>query len=113
LLFSSRAISQSGTLSDEQVIANVDSALGRLVRDDYEYMVWVAWKEGFARYIENRIRRRYGLEPNLGGREQPFDRVTFYNGGEKLITYLAAQRGGKFPDVRELFGEMFALPEGK
>jgi hypothetical protein len=32
LLFSFRAISQSGTLSDEQVIANVDSALGRLER---------------------------------------------------------------------------------
>ena len=29
------------------------------------------------------------------------------------MTYLAAQHGGIFPDVRELFGEMFALPEGK
>jgi Na+/alanine symporter len=40
-------------------------------------------------------------------------RVTFYYGGEKLMTYLSAQRGGIFPDVTELFGEMFALPEVK
>jgi hypothetical protein len=39
--------------------------------------------------------------------------VTFYYGGERLMTYLSAQRGGTFPDVRELFGEVFALPEGK
>ena len=85
----------------------------RLARDDYEYMVWVEWKEGFARYIENRIRLRYNLEPNAGGREEPFDRVTFYYGGEELIAYLAAQRGGILPDVRELFGEMFTLSERK
>jgi hypothetical protein len=84
-----------------------------LGRDDYEYMVWVEWKEGFARYIENKIRLRYGLDPNSGGREQPYGRVTFYYGGERLMTYLSAQRGGTFPDVRELFGEVFALPEGK
>jgi hypothetical protein len=85
----------------------------RLARDDYEYMVWVEWKEGFARYIENKIRRRYDLEQNPGGREQPYGRVSFYYGGEGLIAYLAARHGGIFPDVGELFGEMFALPEGK
>lgn len=85
----------------------------RLAQDDYEYMVWVEWKEGFARYIENKIRLRYSLEPNLAGREQPYGRVTFYYGGEKLMLYFSAQRGGIFPDVTELFGEMFALPEVK
>ncbi|HEX7572518.1 MAG TPA: hypothetical protein VF514_05450 [Bacteroidota bacterium] len=85
----------------------------RLAQDDYEYMVWVEWKEGFARYIENKIRLRYNLQPNLAGREQPFDRVTFYYGGERIMTYLAAQHGGIFPHVKELFGEMFAPSEGK
>jgi hypothetical protein len=85
----------------------------RLTQDDYEYMVWVEWKEGFARYVENRIRLRYNLEPNLAGRDPPYDRVTLYYGGEKFATYLATQRGGGIPDVRKLFGEMFALPDGK
>lgn len=84
-----------------------------LARDDYEYMVWVEWKEGFARYIENKIRLRYGLEPNSGGREQPYGRVTFYYGGERFMTYLSAERGGVFPDIRELFGKIFTLPEGE
>ena len=103
-------------LGDRDAHALVQSARDlkrRLAPDDYEYMVWVEWKEGFARYIENKIRLRYNLGSNLGGREQPFDRVTLYYGGEKCMTYLAAQHGGIFPDVRELFGEMFALPEGK
>jgi hypothetical protein len=85
----------------------------RLAQDDYEYMVWVEWKEGFARYIENKIRVRYHLAPNLAGRDQPFDRVTFYYGGERFITYLAAQHGGIFPDARDLFGEMFEFPGRK
>jgi hypothetical protein len=85
----------------------------RLAQDDYEYMVWVEWKEGFARYIENKIRLRYNLEPNLAGREQPFDRVTFYYGGERFMTYLAGRHRGIFPDVKELFGEMLAPSNGK
>ncbi len=53
---------------------------------DFEYMIWQEWKEGFARYIENRIQQRLGLEENHGGAEQPFSRVTFYEGGARLIT---------------------------
>jgi hypothetical protein len=52
---------------------------------DFEYMIWQEWKEGFARYIENRIQLRLGLPENHGGSEQPFSRVAFYAGGARLI----------------------------
>jgi hypothetical protein len=28
---------------------------------DFEYMIWQEWKEGYARYIENLIRERLGV----------------------------------------------------
>lgn len=46
------------------------------------------------------------------GRDQPYDRVTFYYGGEKCITYIARRHGGGIPDVSELFTELSALPGG-
>jgi hypothetical protein len=84
----------------------------RLTQDDFEYLVWVEWKEGFARCIENKIRKRYGLEPNLAGKDPPYDRVTFYYGGEKCIDYLALRNGGEIPDLRKLFAALFALCGG-
>ena len=55
---------------------------------DYEYMVWQEWKEGFARFIENRIRAALGLEENHGGTEKPYSRVTFYEGGSLYMETL-------------------------
>ncbi len=31
------------------------------------------------------LRRKYGLKENAGGMTEPFDRVTFYAGGARLI----------------------------
>jgi len=33
-----------------------------LKNHDYEYMIWQQWKEGFARYIENKIRNTLNVE---------------------------------------------------
>jgi hypothetical protein len=96
-----------------KVQRSADALRGILAPDDYEYMVWVEWKEGFARTIENRIRHRYALEPNTAGREQPYDRVAFYYGGEKYITYIAGRSGAGIPEIRALFAEMLAPPGGK
>ena len=96
-----------------KVQRSVNALRGILAPDDYEYMVWVEWKEGFARTIENRIRLRYALEPNTAGREQPYDRVAFYYGGEKYITYIAARSGNGMPEIRGLFAEMLRGPAGK
>ena len=81
----------------------------RLSQDDYEYMAWEEWKEGFARYIENKIRAAFDLKENQGGNEQPFNRVTFYYGGEALIRSLVHGNQDRPPDVERLLDQMFAF----
>jgi ADP-ribose pyrophosphatase YjhB (NUDIX family) len=66
---------------------------------DFEYMIWQEWKEGFARFIENRIQQDLGLAENHGGAEPPFSRVTFYEGGARLI----ASQPEMAADIEALF----------
>jgi len=73
---------------------------------DYEYMVWQEWKEGFARLIENRIRKRLELEENHGGIVQPYNRVTFYEGGARFISVLFSKDKSLEKDIEELFFKM-------
>ena len=73
---------------------------------DYEYMVWQEWKEGFARLIENKIRKKFDLEENHGGIDQPFSRVTFYEGGSLYIEALFGKDKTLKDDVEELFDLM-------
>jgi hypothetical protein len=99
--------------SDSSALARSGRVLRTcLTQDDFEYLVWVEWKEGFARWIENKIRKRYSLEPNLAGKDQPYDRVTLYYGGEKSIDYLALHNGGGIPDIGALFAALVALCGG-
>jgi hypothetical protein len=72
-------------------------------------MVWVEWKEGFARFIENEIRSRYGIEANHSGEEPPYNRVTFYYGGEMFIRFLNRDDRERLRDVEELFKRMFTF----
>lgn len=37
-----------------------------------EYLVWQEWKEGLARLMENRVRQRWRLPINRGGRTPPY-----------------------------------------
>jgi hypothetical protein len=76
---------------------------------DYEYMVWQEWKEGFARLIENRIRKMLELEENHGGTEQPYDRVTFYEGGARYISTLVDKNKDLEKDIEALFHTMLRL----
>lgn len=59
-----------------------------LSKDDFDYMCWQEWKEGFARFIENKIRVKWGLEKNITDTDDEMNRVWFYEGGSLLITYL-------------------------
>jgi len=77
-----------------------------LKAEDYEYMVWQEWKEGFARWIENRLCQRLGLPENTGGQGQPFSRVSFYAGGAHYIQTLEEQEPGLVNDIERLFGRM-------
>jgi hypothetical protein len=77
---------------------------------DYEYMVWQEWKEGFARWVENRIKYRLELLENKGGLKKPFSRVVFYAGGEAYIAHLVKKDPGLAEDLPALFHCMLALP---
>lgn len=83
----------------------------RLRQIDYEYMVWVEWKEGFARFIENEIRSRIGIEANRSGNEQPYNRVTFYYGGEEFIRFLMHHDREQFLDIEALFKRMVGFAD--
>ncbi len=70
---------------------------------DYEYLVWQEWKEGFARYIENRLQVELGLPVNLGGKDQPFNRVSFYPAGAAYIDLIERESPGTIRDLPTLF----------
>ncbi len=92
---------------DTGEIARCRSWLRRVLSAiDFEYLVWQEWKEGFARWMENSIRRRLDLPVNQGGRERPFSRVTFYAGGAALIAHLAAS--GELSTLDALFHRLRA-----
>ncbi len=71
--------------------------------EDFEYMIWQEWKEGFARYGENLVRVSLGLEKRSSPIIPPFDRVTFYEGGARLIELLIAEDEELKTDIEALF----------
>ena len=95
------------TFSDMEKIRH--HLLKSLARQDYEYMLWQEWKEGFARAVENRVRRRLGLPENRGGKELPFSRVSFYAGGEHFIEILEKRDSAVWIDIEALFERMIHI----
>jgi hypothetical protein len=79
------------------------SLKARLSKDEWEYMTWQEWKEGTARCLENEIDARLGLPQNSGGRKPPFNRVSFYAGGEALIRMLEKREPGLTKDIESLY----------
>jgi len=74
---------------------------------DREYLVWQMWKEGFARYIENRIRGADGLPENQAGREaETPDRTSLYYIGDLLWRRLAERDGECIKDIETAFAHM-------
>lgn len=80
---------------------------------DFEYMAWQEWKEGFARWLENRIKAHLGMPENKGGLGTPYSRVLFYAGGEAYIDYLAHLQPGITNDLPALFHRMLAVPHSQ
>lgn len=76
---------------------------------NFEYMIWQQWKEGFARYIENLIRNRIGLNVNDKEINPPFDRVSFYCIGSKTIDILIDKNPKLKGDLEGLFYKMLDL----
>lgn len=84
----------------------------QLSAHDHEYMVWQEWKEGFARYVENQVKERLGLDGNHGGSVPPFSRVSFYEGGSRLSAFLGAREPHLISDPEALFYRMRNMPTG-
>jgi len=77
-----------------------------LNKTDFEYLVWEEWKEGLARYVENKIREKLKLERNDYGKDKPYDRVAFYYSGELFIKHLCETNPELNDDMELLFEKM-------
>jgi hypothetical protein len=77
-----------------------------LSKGEWEYLTWQEWKEGLARYLENRMRAVLGLAENKGGESPPFSRVTFYRGGDQFIRFLETGHPGSAADMEALYHAM-------
>lgn len=80
---------------------------GYLNEIDFEYMIWQEWKEGFARYIENLIRDRLGINRNTKELQIPFNRVCFYEIGSKYIDVLLDINIDLRGNIKDLYFRMF------
>ncbi|MFC2082179.1 hypothetical protein ACFLR4_00270 [Bacteroidota bacterium] len=74
-----------------------------LGKEDFEYMAWQEWKEGSARWIENKIRNRFSVEENNFGTDKPYSRVSFYASGALLIDMLNEVQHEILTDLEALY----------
>ncbi|MCD4774823.1 MAG: hypothetical protein K8S15_02090 [Candidatus Aegiribacteria sp.] len=70
----------------------------------YEYMIWQIWKEGFARFIENKILRMNSITENDGGNdfESP-NRTSLYFIGDRIWRQLELQDTNLIEDIEKAF----------
>lgn len=73
---------------------------------DLEYLLWQEWKEGLARFVENKVNRYLNLEENHYGLHVPFSRVSFYESGSLLISLLEDNGICDTNDIEGLFYKM-------
>ena len=72
-----------------------------LKSNEYQYLTWVEWKEGSARWIENLVREKLNIEENSGGNTENFDRVSFYYSGSEFIKLINKEKGIK--DLEDIY----------
>lgn len=70
---------------------------------DREFMIWHEWKEGSARWLENKVRRRLGVRRNERGRSGAFGPEAFHTGGAELIQLLVRNE----PPLAHQLGELY------
>jgi len=107
-----RRLLQALDSGDEVAVLESRCELRRILpEEDYDYMVWQEWKEGLARFLENRIRVRLGLAENNNGLEGSFSRVSFYAAGDRMIRFLADRDANLPTDIEKMFEEIFSMAE--
>jgi len=78
-----------------------------LHKAEYEYLIWQEWKEGYARYVENLIRKELRLQLNSNILIPPFGKVHLFEIGSKYIEMLLEKEKGFNDDIVKLFHKMF------
>jgi len=73
---------------------------------DCEYILWQEWKEGYARFLENKIRNLLGAEENHFGSEPPYGRISFLESGSRFISVLDMLNPSITNAMDTLFTEM-------
>lgn len=73
---------------------------------DYEYLVWQEFIEGYARYLENNIKRKMNISINKYGAKAPFSRISFYRSGDLLIRLLIDEDKSLSEKPEELFDQI-------
>lgn len=73
---------------------------------DCEYFLWQEWKEGFAKFLENKMRNFLGVEENHFGSEPPYGRISFYESGSRFISLLDKLNPSITNDMDSLYSEM-------
>ena len=102
------AFQQAAYDNDHEKVAEMRAELASILNeDDYQYMVWQEWKEGFALFLENKMRKHLNLPENKVGKKQPFNRTVFYAGGSAYIEYLTQKNPDLLTDLEALFFRMF------
>jgi hypothetical protein len=103
------ALKADDAAAARSVRAELCAALSSL---EVEYMIWQEWKEGYARWVENRIQQRLGLPVNTFGDTPPFNRISFYVGGAAYFDWLAEREPAVMTDLPELFDRLLTASEG-
>jgi|WetSurMetagenome_2_1015567.scaffolds.fasta_scaffold02884_6 hypothetical protein len=80
-----------------------------LSKNEYEYLTWQEWKEGYARYVENKLQAYFELNINEYGKLIPFNRITFYAGGSKYIDYLIQKEPTLKDNLELLYKRIFEI----
>ena len=93
----------------EAVVALRAKIRDSVSRQDWEYLTWQEFKEGTARWLQNVLAARIGARPARSSRTLPIDRVTLYEGGERVILLLNEENpelGTHFPALWQAIYEL-------
>lgn len=99
-----KALENQDTAKIKETRVKLKSAL---YSNEFEYMTWQEWKEGYARFIENKLRKFYNIKINDYGKEVPYSRISFYYGGSKYIEYLSEKNPQSENDLEFLYQNIY------